>query len=63
MEIFLLKKNDDNNFVLQLFVFGQRNTRQISLDLESDKRFLKKKLKKKRIVYIVRIKTRLNLIR
>ena len=63
MEIFLLKKNDDNNFVLQLFVFGQRNTRQISLDLESDKRFFKKKLKKKRIVYIVRIKTRLNLIR
>ena len=51
MEIFLLKKNDHNNFVLQLFVFGQRNTRQISLDLESDKRFFLKKLKKKNCLH------------
>ena len=44
METILLRKNDDNNFVLQLFASGWRNTGQICLDPESDKRFVKKEL-------------------
>ena len=46
MKIFLLRKNDDN-FVLQLFVSGQRNKGQIFLDLECDKRFVKRNFGKK----------------
>lgn len=44
METILLRKNDDNNFVLQLFATGWRNTGQICLDPESDKGFVKKEL-------------------
>ena len=48
-----------------MFVSRWGNTGQSCLDLESDQRFVKKEFwkKKKRIVYIIRIKIRLNLIR
>lgn len=41
METCLQRKNDDNNFVLQLFASGWRNTGQICLGPESDKGFVK----------------------
>ena len=44
MEILLLRGNDDNNFVLQLVVSGWEKKGQICMDLESDKRFVKKEL-------------------
>ena len=62
MELFFLRKNDDNNFILQLFVSGWGNTSQICLDPENDKSLWKRDFEK-RILYIVRIKIRLNLIR
>ena len=51
METILLRKNDDNNFVLQLFASGWRNTGQICLDPESDKRFVKKELWEENFVH------------
>ena len=63
MEIFLLRKNGDNYFFLWLFVSVWRNKAQICLDLESDKKFVKKEFWKKKNVYVVRIKIRLILTR
>ena len=45
MEILLLRKNDNNTSVLQVFVSVQGNAGQICGDLGDDKkRFLKKEL-------------------
>ena len=64
MEIFLLRKNDDNTSVLQVFVSVQGNAGQICGDLRDDKKKVSEKgILKKQILYLGRIKITLNLIR
>ena len=62
-EIFLLRKNDDNNFVLQLVDSRWENKGQINMKSENDKKNFVKKEFQEIILYIVKIKVRLNLIR
>ena len=58
MEIFLLRKNDDNNFVLQLFL--DEEIQDKFLWIQKMIKGLLKRNSEKRVLYVVRIKIRLN---
>ena len=50
-EIFLLRKNDDNNFVLQLVDSRWENKGHINMKSENDKKLCKKGISRNNVVH------------